>query len=94
MADLDDETLQTIYTWVDEVPLSRPKRNINRDFSDGGTELTALRLRDCYAACCCCCCAKLSFSIIFSCSHLHTRLARSLRAPILIPISTQRSACG
>ncbi len=24
-----------IYTWVDEVPLSRPKRNITRDFSDG-----------------------------------------------------------
>ena len=33
---LDDETLQQLYTWVDEIPLSRPKRNINRDFSDGG----------------------------------------------------------
>eukprot|EP01138_Halocafeteria_seosinensis_P004865 gb/GECG01004975.1/.p1 GENE.gb/GECG01004975.1/~~gb/GECG01004975.1/.p1 ORF type:complete len:274 (+),score=39.53 gb/GECG01004975.1/:1-822(+) len=32
---LDDETLQRIYTWVDEIPLSRPKRNIARDFSDG-----------------------------------------------------------
>ena len=27
--------LQTLYSWVDEVPLSRPKRNIARDFSDG-----------------------------------------------------------
>ncbi len=33
---LDDETLQQLYTWVDEIPLTRPKRNINRDFSDGG----------------------------------------------------------
>lgn len=24
-----------LYTWVDEIPLSRPKRNIARDFSDG-----------------------------------------------------------
>lgn len=33
---LDDEELQKIYVWVDSVPLSRPKRNISRDFSDGG----------------------------------------------------------
>jgi CH-like domain in sperm protein len=32
---LDDEDLQKIYVWVDSVPLSRPKRNIARDFSDG-----------------------------------------------------------
>jgi hypothetical protein len=32
---LEDE-LQGLYTWVDEIPLSRPKRNIARDFSDGG----------------------------------------------------------
>jgi len=32
---LDDQELQRIYTWVDEIPLSRPKRNITRDFSDG-----------------------------------------------------------
>ena len=24
-----------IYNWVDEIPLSRPKRNIGRDFADG-----------------------------------------------------------
>lgn len=23
------------YAWIDEIPLSRPKRNITRDFSDG-----------------------------------------------------------
>ena len=28
--------MQGIYNWVDEIPLSRPKRNIARDFSDGG----------------------------------------------------------
>ncbi|TMW63285.1 hypothetical protein Poli38472_002226 [Pythium oligandrum] len=32
---LDDETLQRLYAWIDEIPLSRPKKNISRDFSDG-----------------------------------------------------------
>jgi hypothetical protein len=32
---LDDDELQRIYQWVDEVPLSRPKRSIARDFADG-----------------------------------------------------------
>ncbi|RHY10287.1 hypothetical protein DYB25_001089 [Aphanomyces astaci] len=32
---LDDEILQKIYAWIDEVPLSRPKKNMGRDFSDG-----------------------------------------------------------
>jgi hypothetical protein len=35
---LDDDELQKIYVWVDSVPLSRPKRNISRDFSDGGED--------------------------------------------------------
>ena len=42
IAPLDDEELQKIYVWVDSVPLSRPKRNISRDFSDGG-ELIGMR---------------------------------------------------
>ena len=33
--DLSDEELQQVYTWVDSLTLSRPKRNIHRDFSDG-----------------------------------------------------------
>lgn len=33
---LDEDSLQELYTWIDEIPLSRPKRNISRDFSDGG----------------------------------------------------------
>mmetsp|Transcript_5530 Transcript_5530/g.8248 ORF Transcript_5530/g.8248 Transcript_5530/m.8248 type:complete len:205 (+) Transcript_5530:568-1182(+) len=32
---LDEEEVQYIYEWVDEIPLSRPKRNITRDFADG-----------------------------------------------------------
>jgi hypothetical protein len=32
---MNDEQLQEVYIWVDEVPLSRPKKNIHRDFSDG-----------------------------------------------------------
>ena len=34
--DLDSDTLNSLYDWVDSVPLSRPKRNIARDFSDAG----------------------------------------------------------
>lgn len=30
-----DEELQRLYNWVDEIPLSRPKKNISRDFQDG-----------------------------------------------------------
>ena len=32
---MDDDDLQRIYQWVDEIPMSRPKRNIARDFADG-----------------------------------------------------------
>ena len=35
MLDLDDQELEMIYAWVDQVPLTRPKKNIMRDFSDG-----------------------------------------------------------
>ncbi|KAF4673394.1 sperm flagellar 1 [Perkinsus chesapeaki] len=30
-----DAEIQKLYNWVDEIPLSRPKRNISRDFADG-----------------------------------------------------------
>ncbi|XP_024072204.1 sperm flagellar protein 1 [Terrapene carolina triunguis] len=33
--ELDEESLQELYSWVDAIPLSRPKKNITRDFSDG-----------------------------------------------------------
>lgn len=35
MTTLDDHQLQELYAWVDEISLTRPKRNISRDFSDG-----------------------------------------------------------
>jgi len=35
MGSLTDDELQKLFTWVDTIPLSRAKRNINRDFSDG-----------------------------------------------------------
>jgi uncharacterized protein YqgQ len=31
---LSEEELKELYNWVDQIPLTRPKRNINRDFSD------------------------------------------------------------
>lgn len=34
-AELTEEQLRSIYAWIDAIPLSRPKRNIARDFSDG-----------------------------------------------------------
>lgn len=33
---LNDAVLQDLYSWVDQIPLSRPKKNFARDFSDGG----------------------------------------------------------
>jgi hypothetical protein len=33
---LDEALLQDLYAWIDQIPLSRPKRRIERDFSDGG----------------------------------------------------------
>ncbi|XP_062320610.1 sperm flagellar protein 1 [Osmerus eperlanus] len=33
--ELNEEKLQDLYAWIDKIPLSRPKRNITRDFSDG-----------------------------------------------------------
>eukprot|EP01061_Rhynchopus_euleeides_P021609 TRINITY_DN35237_c0_g1_i1.p2 TRINITY_DN35237_c0_g1~~TRINITY_DN35237_c0_g1_i1.p2 ORF type:complete len:237 (+),score=86.67 TRINITY_DN35237_c0_g1_i1:62-712(+) len=32
---MDEEELQDLYQWVDTIPLSRPKKNIARDFADG-----------------------------------------------------------
>lgn len=34
--ELTEEELQDLYAWIDKIPLSRPKRHITRDFSDGG----------------------------------------------------------
>jgi len=33
---MSEEEMQEVYNWVDEIPLSRPKKNIARDFSDCG----------------------------------------------------------
>ena len=33
---LDDKELQEILLWIDKIPLSREKRNLTRDMSDGG----------------------------------------------------------
>lgn len=53
-----EDEIQDLYAWVDTVPLSRPKRNIARDFSDGvlmaETVISSLRSSDSYRAACCC----------------------------------------
>jgi len=33
--DLDEESLHSLFQWLDEIPMSRPKRTITRDFADG-----------------------------------------------------------
>lgn len=42
--ELNEEELQDFYAWIDKIPLSRPKRHITRDFSDGGSSLSLLAL--------------------------------------------------
>jgi hypothetical protein len=34
LEEITEEQLDEVYSWVDEIPLSRRKKNINRDFSD------------------------------------------------------------
>ena len=34
--EISDELLEDLYAWVDHIPLSRPKKDIRRDFADGG----------------------------------------------------------
>lgn len=34
-SELTEEQLRALYAWIDAIPLSRPKRNIARDFADG-----------------------------------------------------------
>ena len=36
MSELNEQELQNLYAWIDDVPLTRQKKNIARDFSDGG----------------------------------------------------------
>lgn len=39
---IGEEEMQEVYNWVDEIPLSRPKKNIARDFSDCGKYINFL----------------------------------------------------
>lgn len=42
-----NEDLDELYTWLDEIPLSRPKKNIARDFQDGVMAAEVLSNSDC-----------------------------------------------
>lgn len=35
----DDVEVESLYSWIDRIPLSRPKKNISKDFSDAGKDL-------------------------------------------------------
>jgi hypothetical protein len=34
--ELNEEEIRELYAWIDNATFSRPKRNLARDFSDGG----------------------------------------------------------
>jgi len=42
-AEMEERLLEQLYTWIDNIPLSRPKKDLKRDFSDGGTKVLLLR---------------------------------------------------
>jgi c-di-GMP-binding flagellar brake protein YcgR len=37
--ELDEQEIQDLYIWIDTAQYSRPKKNISRDFSDGGINI-------------------------------------------------------
>lgn len=37
---IHEDELADLYGWLDDIPLSRPKRNITRDFADVGAPLS------------------------------------------------------
>lgn len=41
--EVTEQDLHSLYTWIDDIPLSRPKRNFTRDFSDGVLMAEVLR---------------------------------------------------
>lgn len=43
--ELDEHLLQDLYAWIDQVPLSRSKRRIERDFSDGGNPISTTAIQ-------------------------------------------------
>lgn len=48
---VDEEALHQLYLWIDNIPLSRPKRNLSRDFSDGGVRLCMSTFLFCMHVC-------------------------------------------
>jgi len=46
--ELDDQLLQDLYAWIDQIPLSRPKKRIEKDFSDGGKIFHRIRNIFCF----------------------------------------------
>ncbi len=39
--ELNEAQLEELYVWIDNVPLSKPKTRIERDFSDGNEKVFA-----------------------------------------------------
>ncbi len=43
--ELNGSILEDLYVWIDNIPLSRQKRKIERDFSDGNDQISLYVLR-------------------------------------------------
>lgn len=39
----DDVEIESLYSWIDRIPLSRPKKNMSKDFCDGGKHIDCTR---------------------------------------------------
>lgn len=61
--DFSEDEIQDLYAWVDTVPLSRPKRNIARDFSDGVLIAETVSLLLYLSVLCQCLCTCLSICL-------------------------------
>lgn len=38
-----NKVIDEIYTWLDQLKFSRPRKNISRDFSNGGRLLSSIK---------------------------------------------------
>jgi len=74
MTDLSEEEFQALYAWVDEIPLSRQKKNVARDFSDGGIKTNHATIR--FAEC--------ILQRVMSCSTLQNTFIHSYNVKIIV----------
>ena len=43
--ELDEDAMKSLLKWIDSIPLSRPKKSLARDFSDGVLAAEVIKVR-------------------------------------------------